>query len=119
MENTNIKSLRKKIGLTQSELGENLGVSTRTIASWEAGSKIPKSKTILLNCFFTNNLEDKIIENEVDHFEELLALMHIYNLLSKGGSDNFNKALIKLKNTIDSLTNKLPKHEGDIFTQKK
>ncbi|MBZ0293396.1 MAG: tetratricopeptide repeat protein [Anaerolineae bacterium] len=35
-------SLRSKIGLTQSDLADMLGVSRRSVGSWEAGSKYPK-----------------------------------------------------------------------------
>lgn len=45
-----IEKLRRKLQLTQEELAEKLGVSTRTIQNWEAGKVIPKTKhTILLS----------------------------------------------------------------------
>ena len=41
MLNDVIKSLRKRRGLTQSELAEHLNLSQSTIASWENGSRRP------------------------------------------------------------------------------
>ncbi len=35
----NIKNLRKKINLTQKELGELLSVSHQTVSSWESGKR--------------------------------------------------------------------------------
>lgn len=42
----NIKEARKKVGLTQSKLGEKLGVSGAMIAAWENGKRNPKPETI-------------------------------------------------------------------------
>lgn len=36
-----IKAIRKRLGLSQSEAARRVGVSWRTWARWEAGSKIP------------------------------------------------------------------------------
>lgn len=41
MLNDNIKTLRKKMGLTQVELAERLNVSQSTITSWENGTRRP------------------------------------------------------------------------------
>jgi hypothetical protein len=45
---------RKKLGLTQKELAEDLGVSYQTIQNWEAGKVIPKSKNQILVNYFKN-----------------------------------------------------------------
>ena len=41
MLNENIRTLRKKMGLTQVELAERLNVSQSTITSWENGTRRP------------------------------------------------------------------------------
>jgi len=38
----NLKQLRSKLGLTQQELADRLGVGQATIASYEAGTRHPK-----------------------------------------------------------------------------
>ncbi len=41
-----IRELRKNLGYTQQDLGEALGVSTRTIVSYENGKSYPKQREI-------------------------------------------------------------------------
>lgn len=36
-----IKKKRKEIGLTQTELGDKLGVSDKAISKWETGNSLP------------------------------------------------------------------------------
>lgn len=43
-----IQKLRELLGLTQEELSERLGVSSRTIQNWEQGKKIPKTRVEIL-----------------------------------------------------------------------
>ena len=39
---SNVKSIRKKMGLSQSAFAGLLGVSVRTLQEWEQGRRIPK-----------------------------------------------------------------------------
>ncbi|MCZ8144898.1 helix-turn-helix transcriptional regulator [Flavobacterium sp.] len=49
-EPIDIKIARKKLGLTQTEFGEKLGVSMRAVQSWESGTRnMPKSVMVLLS----------------------------------------------------------------------
>lgn len=48
MNNLYIKSLRAKLGVTQKEFAELVGVSVNTVQNWESGGKIPKSKHPIL-----------------------------------------------------------------------
>jgi phage repressor protein C with HTH and peptisase S24 domain/DNA-binding XRE family transcriptional regulator len=48
MADINIKKLRSDLSLTQSQLADMCGVSTRTIQNWESGSLIPDSMLLLL-----------------------------------------------------------------------
>lgn len=50
--NDKIKELREKKGMTQTELGEKVGVSLRTIQNYEAGKSYPKQ----------NHMYDKLAE---------------------------------------------------------
>ena len=45
-----IKTLREKKGLTQTELAEILGVSSKAISKWERGIAMPDSSIMLLLC---------------------------------------------------------------------
>ena len=43
MDNQDIKGLRKKLGMTQQELADKIGVDRVTVARWEAGEKKPSN----------------------------------------------------------------------------
>jgi len=46
-------SLRKKSGLSQEQLAEQLGVSRQAISKWESGQSVPESeKLIAISNFF-------------------------------------------------------------------
>lgn len=49
-----IRTLRKKIGLNQTELGERLGVKTNAVSKWECGrvEDIPMSKVKAMALMF-------------------------------------------------------------------
>src|SRR5712691_1846306 len=66
-------TLRTRIGLTQAGLGEQLGVSRRAVAEWEAGSKYPK----------------------VDHLKAFIALCMRQQAFSAGHEDDEAHALWK------------------------
>lgn len=65
-----IKALRKKAGLTQRALGEKIGVSIRTVGSYESGQSYPKSREtyekmaelfhVRLNYLFVENEEEEM-----------------------------------------------------------
>lgn len=48
MTELELKELRKKLGLTQVQLAEIVGVDVKTIQNWEAGRRIPKTKDGIL-----------------------------------------------------------------------
>jgi transcriptional regulator with XRE-family HTH domain len=45
-----IRTFRKKLGLSQTELGNILGVPQSTVGRWETGSTFPNAKHIGLMC---------------------------------------------------------------------
>ncbi len=49
-----IKELRKSLGLTQSELGEKLGITHSAISKIESGERIPAENTLRLICAIYN-----------------------------------------------------------------
>ena len=90
-----IKKYRKKLGLSQTELGDLLGVSFRTIQNYEKGGVIPKSKHKAIrnivnikneiNVKGTKNTKflhsdgskvtfEEIVNNMADNFEEIIEM---------------------------------------------
>lgn len=63
MNSIELKEKRLKLGLTQEELAEKLGVSARTIINYEQGGVIPKSKNALFQAVF-NSLLSNISHNK-------------------------------------------------------
>lgn len=48
MNDLDIKKIREKLGISQEQLAEMVGVHPRTVQNWESGSTIPKSKHAIL-----------------------------------------------------------------------
>ena len=61
MSKIDVKEIRKRLGLTQIELGEMIGVSRNTIANYENGGVIPESKrSILISLRNRDAIVDKV-----------------------------------------------------------
>ena len=63
-----IKEKRKKLGLTQLELAELIGVSKNTVLNYEKGSVIPESKITILNKI----LNDTDVKNNISNVNATL-----------------------------------------------
>lgn len=59
-----IYELRKKNGLTQSELGKLVGVSNRAVSKWESGVSIPSIETISKLCKVFSVSADRLFARE-------------------------------------------------------
>lgn len=44
MNNTEIRAARERMGLTQEQLAQQVGVHPRTIGNWERGQTVPKNR---------------------------------------------------------------------------
>lgn len=56
-----LKEARKRARLTQTELGEKLGVTQRTVSGWETGARQPDRRTIIAICKITKTKEKDLI----------------------------------------------------------
>lgn len=64
-----LHTLRKKSGLSQEQLAEQLGVSRQAISKWESGQSVPESeKLILLSNYFNVSL-DYLLKDNIDASE--------------------------------------------------
>lgn len=75
----NIKKARLKVGLTQSEVAEKLGVAQAQYARWENGGRNPKDETVekLAEIFGTSF---EILKGRNDGLEEIVSLLKENNL---------------------------------------
>ena len=59
--NTELQRLRKERGMSQEELGEQLGVSRQTISKWENGSAYPDMLNLItISGFFGVTIHKRI-----------------------------------------------------------
>ena len=69
--NEKLIELRKAKGLSQEELGNELGVSRQTISKWELGQSYPDfQKLVLLSDFFNISLDKLIKDIDLDDVRE-------------------------------------------------
>lgn len=61
--NSRVRSLRKKLGMTQTEFAARLKVSMQAVLNWEKGGAIPKAKKELIVSSF--NVSEKWLESGV------------------------------------------------------
>ena len=72
--NTKLVTLRKKKGLSQSELAEKINVSRQTISRWEVGKALPTSENLkYLSQIYKVSFEYLLLEDE-EETEEKIAI---------------------------------------------
>ena len=75
----NIKFYREKCGLSQDELGDKIGISGKTISSWEIGRTEPNMGYVQALCeAFNINANDLIYGKEDTELYKSLKLNYIY-----------------------------------------
>lgn len=66
-----ILNYRKKLGLSQEELGDKVGVSRQTVSKWEIGQTIPElEKMILLAKEFGTTIDELVKDEEAEENEK-------------------------------------------------
>jgi len=103
MTGLELREIRKKLGLTQEELANEMGFSTRTIINYEKSEYLPKSKSE----FFTKFLNQKLTD-----------LQKSENLPNNGDSFSRNTAFAKedLEALADVIREKHPEFEANNFS---
>ena len=102
MNNFDIKKIREQLGVSQEQFAEMIGVHTRTVQNWEAGSTIPASKHAILRNIISkhqksaggeHNIDgDHVNVSPCDRFEKLVELLNAKEA-----------ALVKAQEHIDKL----------------
>ena len=120
-----IKQLRKKKGISQSELAELIGVKTNTVSTWERGTRKPDFEALnLLSNYFevsfeyilgsSDKEEARVVptQDELDELalsalaDELYDHVKKYSMLS-------NKSQ-KMIDALISVTYQMEKSEGEL-----
>lgn len=77
----NIYTLRKKNGISQEKLAEEIGVSRQTISNWELSETSPNSEQLLLLSKVLNISMDELIDGELDFLNE--KIKNTENIIKK------------------------------------
>lgn len=91
-----VKKLRYNKGWTQKDLADFIGVSLRTVTSYELGGVIPKAKQLLLETIASNNATT--ISGDGNIIGSYAKLNHSNNRV-----DNKDAEILALKNRIKEL----------------
>ena len=62
-----ILDLRKKKGLSQEQLGEQVNVTRQTISNWELGETAPNPEQLKLLSKILNISIDELLDNDINH----------------------------------------------------
>jgi transcriptional regulator with XRE-family HTH domain len=92
MNKIDIFKIRQDLGLTQQKFADLLGVDRRTIINYEQGSKIPESKTKLLELLLADRKKPK-----TNVVEQPISIDNTFNI------DNLNREVLDLKDHIRTL----------------
>ena len=77
MSDFDIKKIREQLGVSQEQFAEMIGVHTRTVQNWEAGSMIPASKhAILRNIMLKPQMFVGVEHNRNSPCEKLMELLN-------------------------------------------
>lgn len=107
--NERLKELRKKIGVTQQEFADKLGLKRNTVATYEIGKATPSDRVISDICSKYNVNEDWIRSGTGDMFRKPSDEIGYYveDLLEyKGGGNPFYDMIIEMMKTYHELDEK-------------
>lgn len=98
MNGLNIKEFREKLGLTQLELAEMIGVSRNTIINYEKGGVIPEAKRKILHKVLGENAQEATL------LEEPEAIYNTY----------YDEKIAKQKEEIEKIKKEIEKWEAKL-----
>lgn len=67
----NIRKLRESHGLTQSQLGDAIGVSDKAVSTWESGNREPRQASVSKIAHYFGINEGELRYGDGDHFHRL------------------------------------------------
>ncbi len=109
MIGTNIRELRKAQGIKQSELAEKIGVSQKTISSWEIGRTEPTMKDVSAMCKLFDVSVDQLVGTKARSvgkisYEDILVRIQTLDLPELRELAQIIRETITTKEQIAQLT---------------
>ena len=94
-----LKTLRKQVKLTQTQIAEKLDISQQAYASWERGVKKPTQENLVKIAQVLNVSVDYLVGNSEEKSDELDNIELLFRMNSKGLTEEekeiFKKELIE------------------------
>lgn len=114
---TRIKTIRKELGLTQTEFGESIGVKGNTVTGYETGLRTPSDAVVLAICKEYNVNEEWLRTGKGERFRQKTRHDEIAEYAAKlvgGELDEFQASLVAVLAKLDT---KYWDILADIFTK--
>lgn len=94
-----LKTLRKQVKLTQTQIAEKLNISQQAYASWERGAKKPTQENLVKIAQILNVTVDYLVGNSEEQPDEFDNIELLFRMNSKGLTEEekiiFKKELIE------------------------
>ena len=94
-----LKTLRKQVKLTQTQIAEKLNISQQAYASWEHGAKKPTQENLVKIAQILNVTVDYLVGNSEEQPDEFDNIELLFRMNSKGLTEEekiiFKKELIE------------------------
>lgn len=111
-----IYTLRTKMGLTQEQLAEQLGVSRQSISKYEYGQSTPELEKIKMLAAIFGTTPDSLINDEIDITKQKKVVADSDNVTDNNtskdtnfisGQDTDSPSFLKMESAIETLTEKV------------
>ncbi len=93
-----IKAYRKKLGITQSELAERMGINKATVAMWETDKRNPTIYTLKKLAKIFGCTTDELLE-----FSDYSGKINVYQISAK--IKELKKQVIELEQLVSKMEN--------------
>lgn len=90
-----LKTLRKEVKLTQTQITEKLNISQQAYASWERGAKRPTQENLVKIAQVLNVTVDYLLGNSEEKSDELDNIELLFRMNSKGLTEEEKEILKK------------------------
>lgn len=118
MFSKNLKNLRKRLGISQEQLAQRLGISDKTISSWEIGRTEPNMGMVQRIADMFSISTDELIKDDTAEIRlpkaEPVVELNIYDPLSCGTGGFVEDNVVAV---ITLPLSMIPKNKKDLFGQ--
>lgn len=115
----NVKNIRTKLGMTQTEFASKLGITKGTVSTWETGARLPGLSTVNKICELFDLSYEQVIGNTDVKYRiqspDIKSDKEVLNYIVKNENDCLKDALLS---ACKLLENKYPGMDPVVIYQK-